>query len=65
MKSTNWTRRQVLKGAGVALSVPWLETFEMKKAQAATAPVRRYMSVYWPNGTADGNLWAPRARERA
>jgi hypothetical protein len=57
MKSTKWTRRQVLKGAGVALSVPWLETFEMKKAQAATAPVRRYMSVYWPNGTADGNLW--------
>ena len=55
--STKWTRRQVLKGAGVALSVPWLETFETKKAQAQTAPVRRYMSVYWPNGTADGYLW--------
>jgi len=58
MKSTKWTRRQVLKGAGIALSVPWLETFETKKANAAgTAPVRRYMSVYWPNGTADGYLW--------
>jgi hypothetical protein len=57
MKSTKWTRRQVLKGAGVALSVPWLETFETKKAHAATAPVRRYLSVYWPNGTADGYLW--------
>jgi hypothetical protein len=58
MKSTKWTRRQVLKGAGVALSVPWLETFETKKAHAAgTAPVRRYMSLYWPNGTADGYLW--------
>jgi len=58
MKSTKWTRRQVLKGTGVALSVPWLETFETKKAHAAgTAPVRRYMSVYWPNGTADGYLW--------
>ena len=58
MKSTKWTRRQVLKGAGVALSVPWLETFETKKAKAAgTAPVRRYMSVYWPNGTADSYLW--------
>jgi Protein of unknown function (DUF1552) len=56
MKSTNWTRRQVLKGAGVALSVPWLETFEMKKAHAAAA-VKRYVSVYWPNGTADGYLW--------
>jgi uncharacterized protein DUF1552 len=58
MKSTKWTRRQVLKGAGVALSVPWLETFETKKANAAgTAPLRRYMNVYWPNGTADGYLW--------
>jgi hypothetical protein len=57
MKSTKWTRRQVLKGAGVALSVPWLETFETKKAYAATAPVRRYMSLYFPNGTADGYLW--------
>jgi hypothetical protein len=57
MKSTKWTRRQVLKGAGVALSVPWLETFETKKAHAASAPVQRYMSLYWPNGTADGNLW--------
>jgi hypothetical protein len=58
MKSTKWTRRQVLKGAGVALSVPWLETFETKKAQAAgAAPVRRYMSLYWPNGTADTYLW--------
>jgi hypothetical protein len=57
MSSTKWTRRQVLKGAGVALSVPWLETFETKRAQAQTASVRRYMSVYWPLGTADGYLW--------
>jgi hypothetical protein len=52
MKTTNWTRRQVLKGAGVALSVPWLETFAEKKAHAAAT--KRYMSVYWPNGTASG-----------
>jgi hypothetical protein len=58
MKPIKVTRRQVLKGAGVALSVPWLETFETKKAHAAsTAPVRRYLSVYWPNGTADSYLW--------
>ena len=47
----------MLKGAGVALSVPWLETFETKRAQAQTASVRRYMSFYWPLGTADGYLW--------
>src|SRR5438105_15076704 len=53
MKSTNWTRRQVLKGAGVALSVPWLETFAPKKAHAAGV-VKRYMALYFPNGTASG-----------
>jgi hypothetical protein len=57
MRSTKWTRRQVLKGAGVALSVPWLETFETRRAQAQTASVRRYLSFYWPLGTADGYLW--------
>jgi hypothetical protein len=57
MRSTKWTRRQVLKGAGVALSVPWLETFETKRAQAQTASLRRYVSFYWPLGTADGHLW--------
>jgi hypothetical protein len=57
MKPIKVTRRQVLKGAGIALSVPWLETFETKKAHAATTSVRRYVSVYWPNGTADSYLW--------
>jgi hypothetical protein len=57
MRSTKWTRRQILKGAGIALSVPWLETLEAKRAHAAAASVKRYVSVYWPNGTADGYLW--------
>jgi hypothetical protein len=51
MKSTKWTRRQVLKGAGIALSVPWLETLQAKKAHAA-APINRYVSMYFPNGSA-------------
>jgi len=57
MSSTKWTRRQVLKGLGVSLSVPWLETLAPKKAKAQTASVRRYLSLYWPFGTADGYLW--------
>jgi hypothetical protein len=57
MRSTKWTRRQILKGAGIALSVPWLETLEAKRAHAAAASMKRYVSVYWPNGTADGYLW--------
>jgi len=52
MKSTKWTRRQVLKGAGIALSVPWLETFAAKEAKAAS--VKRYLGVYFPNGSASG-----------
>ncbi|MEA2699273.1 MAG: hypothetical protein QOI66_3544 [Myxococcales bacterium] len=60
MNGKNWTRRQVLKGAGVALSLPVLETFlpDGAKARAATAATKkRYFSVYFPNGTAD--FWTP------
>ncbi|MDB4981034.1 MAG: hypothetical protein JWM82_1786 [Myxococcales bacterium] len=54
----NWTRRQVLKGAGVALSVPWLETFAPRTARAqAAAAKKRYISFYQPNGTAQ--YWMP------
>ena len=60
MSGKNWTRRQVLKGAGVALSLPVLETFgpQTHKALAAEADSKkRYLQVYFPNGTAD--LWTP------
>jgi Protein of unknown function (DUF1552) len=58
MKSTSWTRRQVLKGAGVALSLPWLETFAPHTARAqAAATKKRYLGVYQPNGTAQ--YWMP------
>jgi hypothetical protein len=56
MNAKNWTRRQILKGTGVALSLPWLETFAPRKANAAGTP-RRYVGVYFPNGTAD--FWKP------
>ncbi|HTM46064.1 MAG TPA: DUF1552 domain-containing protein, partial [Polyangiaceae bacterium] len=56
---TNIARRKMLKGLGVSLALPWLETFAPKtaKAQAAAAP-KRYMSVYFPNGTSD-QWWFP------
>jgi hypothetical protein len=60
MSGKNWTRRQVLKGAGVALSLPVLETFgpQTHKALAADAASKtRYISMYFANGTAD--LWTP------
>src|SRR5437879_793224 len=57
MGSKNWTRRQLLKGAGVALSLPWLETFSPPAAKAAAAAPRRYISLYFPNGSPD--FWHP------
>jgi hypothetical protein len=57
MNGKNWTRRQMLKGAtGVAISLPFLETLAPRKAHAAGA-VRRYIDVYFPNGTAP--FWKP------
>ncbi len=58
MNGKTWTRRQVLKGAGVALSLPWLETFAPRTARAqAAAAKRRYIALYFPNGTAE--FWHP------
>jgi hypothetical protein len=58
MNANGLSRRNVLKGLGVALTLPWLETFAPRtaRAQAATA-ARRYVMLYFPNGTAD--FWHP------
>jgi hypothetical protein len=58
MNRKSWSRRQVLKGAGVALSLPWLETLAPRTARAqAAAAKKRYMMLYFPNGTAE--FWHP------
>src|SRR5579871_5977280 len=59
MNSKTWTRRHILKGTGVALSLPWLESLAPKSAQAAAAAgaKQRYVTMYFPNGTAD--FWKP------
>jgi hypothetical protein len=57
MNAKSWTRRQVLKGTGVMLALPWLESFSPRRAMAATASPRRYIPIYFPNGTAD--FWKP------
>ena len=58
MNSKTWTRRHILKGTGVALALPFLETLAPRRAAAATAGVKkRYIGVYFPNGTAD--FWKP------
>ncbi len=54
------SRRLVLRGAaGVALTLPWLESLlptKSAQAQAVTAP-KRYMPIFLPNGASEN--WKP------
>jgi hypothetical protein len=45
------TRRHVLRAAGVALALPWLESLNAPLSQAADAAApKRFLPVYFPNG---------------
>lgn len=65
MKPSAINRRSFLRGAGVALSLPWLESLSVwgaesgKPSDAARPPVR-YGCVYFGNGLGnpDENWWA-------
>jgi len=52
------SRRTFLRGAGVALALPWMESLlpRAARAQATTLP-RRFMPIFLPNGAAE--LWRP------
>ena len=43
------SRRTFLRGAGVALALPWLETFAVAGPNKNTTP-KRFLSVYHPDG---------------
>jgi len=48
----------MLRGLGVALALPWLETFAPRTARAqSTSAIKRYIALYFPNGTAE--FWKP------
>ena len=53
-----FSRRTMLRGAGVALALPWMESLLPRQAgaQAAVAPLR-YIPIFLPNGAAE--VWAP------
>ena len=48
--STPLPRRAVLRGAGVALALPWLEAMAPASTQGDPTPPRRLLYVYSPNG---------------
>ena len=53
-------RRTILRGAGVALALPWLASLAPRAAGAAanTAP-KRFLPIFFPNGAAE--WWRPAA----
>ena len=54
------SRRQFLRGAGVALALPWLESLTGlgRTASAAGAPPKRLGIVYFSNGVEPAHWWA-------
>jgi hypothetical protein len=65
MKTTNLTRRSVLRGAGVALALPWLEaTMPVARAAGATEPAPvRMAALFMANGVRQ-DMWTPAATGR-
>ena len=54
------SRRTVLRGAGVALALPWLESLQSRDARAQTTVLpRRFLPIYFPHGAPE--LWKPLA----
>jgi hypothetical protein len=52
------SRRTVLRGAGAALALPWLESLQGRDAKAQAAAARtRFLPIYLPNGAPD--FWKP------
>jgi hypothetical protein len=52
------TRRQILRGAGVALTLPWLESLAKAAPAAADKPPLRFACIYFSNGVAPKDWWA-------
>ena len=54
------SRRQFLRGAGVTLALPWLESLAglTRLASATNAPPRRLGIVYFSNGVEPAHWWA-------
>jgi hypothetical protein len=64
MKRMNKSRRHFLRGAGVALALPWMESLPLfgqdvkAAAGAANKPPVRFGCVYFSNGVEPSHWWA-------
>ena len=56
------SRRHFLRGAGVALALPWMESLPLHGAQAAAKasnkPPLRFACIYFSNGVEPTHWWA-------
>ncbi len=52
------SRRHFLRGMGVALALPWMESLPALGAAAAPGPPRRLGIVYFSNGVEPAHWWA-------
>lgn len=54
------SRRALLRGAGVALALPWLESLAPRTVRAEATPgPKRFLPIYLPNGSHE--FWRPQA----
>jgi hypothetical protein len=53
-------RRTLLRGAGVAMALPFLDAMLPRNAYAQAAAARRFIAFFYPNGT-DPRKWNPAA----
>jgi hypothetical protein len=52
------SRRTVLKGVGVTMALPWLESLPVWGNETATAPPQRFAALFMGNGTNPKHWWA-------
>ncbi|MBL8191517.1 MAG: DUF1552 domain-containing protein, partial [Acidobacteria bacterium] len=57
--STQTSRRNFLRGAGVALALPWMESLPLlAQDKAANKPPLRFAHMYFSNGVEPAHWWA-------
>lgn len=56
-KLNSVTRRNFLRGAGVALTLPWMESFNVFAGDSVRPPVR-FAHIYFSNGVEPAHWWA-------
>ncbi len=52
------SRRHFLRGTGVALALPWMESLAASTAKAASKPPVRFACVFFSNGVEPAHWWA-------